>query len=56
MVIPHWWLWPCDLLLSDTGIVDLNATYGTEVLSCLGPVVFAKGQKSIKEILHYVYK
>ena len=29
------------LLLSDTGIVDLNATKGTDVLSCVGPVVLA---------------
>jgi hypothetical protein len=44
------------LLLSDTWMVDLNATKGTDALSCVGPVVLAKGQKSIKEILHYVYK
>ena len=44
------------LLLSGTGIVDLNATKGTDALSCVGSVVLVKDQKSIKEILHYVYK
>jgi hypothetical protein len=60
MVIPQWSLWLYDLstifCCQDTGIVDLNATKGRDALSCVGPVLLAKGQKCIKENLYYVYK
>jgi hypothetical protein len=43
------------LLLSDTGIVDLNATKGTGALFYVGPVVLTKDQKCIKKTLPCFY-